>query len=179
MLTDHWDISHICIAVPDLEAAMTEYSAAFGVRWSPLLDYSGAVTLDVASPLHGHGATMLGLREVLSRDGAAAIAGGPPFAGLELAHAEPFSPAWTIWGCPDKRQYVHHICYWVDDIEAESAHLVEHGLARELTVAPGDRARGFAYHVSPGGFRIELMRREDKAAIAGWFATGELELEWA
>lgn len=178
MLTDRWDISHICIAVPDLEAGMREYEQSFGVRrWGPLLDFSDD-NMDVGSQLHGDRVSMAGLREIWARDGADLGGDGPPYAPLELACAEPFSPSYAIWGCPNGRQYVHHICYWVDDIEAESAHLIEHGFALEVTMAPGDKVRGFGYHLSPTGMRVELMRRQDKAAIGRWLATGELELDW-
>jgi catechol 2,3-dioxygenase-like lactoylglutathione lyase family enzyme len=178
MLTDNWDISHICVAVDDLEAAMTMYSQSFGVdKWGPLLEFTED-NMDVASPLLGDRVSMVGLREVWARSGSTVVTEGPPFAPLELAHAERFSPAFSIWGCPDGRHYLHHICYWVDDLEAESAHLVEQSFARELTMAPGDPARGFAYHLSPTGMRVELMRREDKPAIARWLETGELDLDW-
>lgn len=179
MLTDHWDISHICVAVPDLDAAKRMYEGAFGVTgWGPLIDFVDDMEMDVASPLLGAGVSMKGLREIWALDGAEAVTGGPPFAPLELACAERFSPAHAIWGCPDGRQYVHHICYWVDDLEAESAHLIEHGFALELTTGSGERARGFAYHRSPSGMRVEIMRRADKEPHARWLETGVIDLEW-
>jgi catechol 2,3-dioxygenase-like lactoylglutathione lyase family enzyme len=100
---------------------------------------------------------------------------GPP---LELMHAEPGSPAFAIWGCPDGHEYVHHVCYWVEDLPAESAHLVERGFPVELTLAGGSPTRGFAYHRSPAGLRLELMRSEDKPAMAEWLETGTLALDW-
>jgi catechol 2,3-dioxygenase-like lactoylglutathione lyase family enzyme len=178
VLTDHWDISHICVAVPDLEAAQSMYEKAFGVTgWGPMLEFSDD-NMEVSSQILGPNVSMVGLREVWALNGSDAVAGGPPFAPLELAHAELFSPAYSMYGCPDGRQYVHHICYWVDDIEAESTHLMEHDFGLEMTMAPGDVARGFGYHLSPTGMRVELMRREDKGAIAKWLQTGELELDW-
>jgi catechol 2,3-dioxygenase-like lactoylglutathione lyase family enzyme len=181
MLTDDWDISHICIAVDDLEAAMTMYSQAFGAsKWGPLMEFSD--DMDVASPLLGEQVSMVGLREIWSLCGSSVVTEqppvAPPFAPLELAQAERFSPAFSIWGCRDGRHYVHHIAYWVDDLEAESEHLLENGFARELTIAPGDRARGFAYHLSPTGMRVEIQSRSDKAAHARWLTTGEIKLDW-
>ncbi len=179
MLTDHWDIAHICIAVDDLESAMATYEAAYGVTaWGPLLEFSDENT-DVFSPLHGQKVSGEGFREIWAKNGTDIVAGGPPFAPIELAHAQRFTPAFTIWGAETGKHYVHHICYWVDDLEAESAHLAEHGFALELTLAPGDRARGFAYHLSPTGMRIELMRREDKPAVATWLEEGESVLDWS
>jgi catechol 2,3-dioxygenase-like lactoylglutathione lyase family enzyme len=179
MLTDYWDISHICIAVPDLDAAMTMYRKAFGVRsWGPLIDFTDD-HMEVVSPLLGSAASMRGLREVGAKDGSDIVTGGPPFAALELAEAAPFSPAASIWGCPGGRHYVHHLCFWVDDIEAESAHLVEHGFALELTRTPGPAVRGFGYHLSPTGMRVELMGRDAKAPHATWLKTGVMTREWA
>jgi catechol 2,3-dioxygenase-like lactoylglutathione lyase family enzyme len=178
VLTDHWDISHICVAVPDLDAAMALYERAFGVgSWGPVMDLRED-DMDVVSPLLGAAASMRGLREVWARDGSDIVAGGPPFAALELAEAAAFSPAYSIWGCPGGRQYVHHICFWVDDIEAESAHLIEHGFALELTMAPGTRVRGFGYHLSPSGMRVELMGCDAKAAHATWLETGVMAMDW-
>jgi hypothetical protein len=136
------------------------------------------VEMRVASPLLGEHVSMEGLREVWAVNGGILGAEGLPYAPLELAHAEAFSPAYTIWGCPAGREYVHHICYWVDDVEAESEQLLDHGFAVELTTYPGDKARGFGYHLSPSGMRIELLDRASKAAHGTWFATGELELNW-
>jgi catechol 2,3-dioxygenase-like lactoylglutathione lyase family enzyme len=179
VLTDNWDIAHINIVVPDLESAMEEYSRAFGVEWGPIATFSSEA-FQLASPLLGEAASVDGLRAVWAHNGSAIVSQAPPFAPLELMHAESFSPAFTIWGCPGGRHYVHHVCYWVDDLGAESAHLVENGFEVELTIAGGSPTRGFAYHRSPttGGMRIELMRMQDKPAMAKWLDTGNLELDW-
>jgi catechol 2,3-dioxygenase-like lactoylglutathione lyase family enzyme len=180
MLTDRWDIAHICIAVPDMEQAMKHYEAAFGIEaWGPLLDYTEGVEIDVASPMLGGEVSMRGLGEIWSLSGSEIVSGSPPFAPFELASAAPFSPSSTIWGCPDGREYVHHICYWVDDLVAEADHLIENGFSLELTIAPGDRAKGFAYLVSPAGMRVELMQQSDKAAFGRWLKSGVIELDWA
>ena len=68
---------------------------------------------------------------------------------------------------------MHHIAYWVDDLEAESRHLVDNGFIVELTQPPGDLIRGYGYLRSSGGLRIELEKRARKGPIAKWFATGE------
>jgi catechol 2,3-dioxygenase-like lactoylglutathione lyase family enzyme len=177
MITDDWDIAHVCIAVPDLEGAMEEHSRAFGVEWGSIAAFSSEA-ITVVSPLLGDGASVDGLRAVWTHNGSKLVSEGPPYAPLELMQADRFSPAFTIWGCPDGRQHIHHICYWVDDLEAESAHLVENGFGVELTLEGGDPSRGFAYHRSATGMRIELMRTADKAAMAGWLQTGELALDW-
>lgn len=182
MLTDNWDIAHICVAVPDLDEAMAHYEQVFGVRdWGPLMSFSDGPngTHDAVSPLYGPAASMVGGHQVWSLSGSAAVSAEAPFAPIELAKADRYSPAFSIYGCPDGRWYVHHICYWVDDLEGESAHLIEHGYQLELTIAPGDKIRGFGYHLSPNGTRIELMDSADKSAIGKWLRGGELELDWA
>src|SRR5579864_1957629 len=122
MLTDRWDLAHICIAVDDLDAGMARYTEAFGLEWGPILNFSseGLVlspthTMPMATIAPGLGGpmSMEGLREVWSVNGATVNDVGLPVAPLELAHARNFSPAHTIWGCTDGREYVHHIAYWV------------------------------------------------------------------
>lgn len=179
MLTDSWDIAHIAVAVPDLQEAIEHYETVYGVKtWGPMIEFSGD-THDAVSPLYGPGASMAGGRQVWSLDGAAAVAAAAPYAPLELCQADRYTPAFSIYGCPDDRWYVHHLAFWVDDLEAESANLIQHGYALELTIAPGDKIRGFGYHLAPNGDRIELMSSSDKDAIGHYLQGGELQLDWA
>ena len=185
MLSDRWDVAHICIAVDDLDAGMARYAEAFGLEWGPILYYSAeglvlspthTMPMATCAPGHGEGISMDGLREVWSVNGGTPTASGLPLVPIELAHARDFSPAYTIWGCPHGQEFVHHIAYWVDDIEAESTKLIEQGWTVEFTAPPGDRLRGFGYVRSPGGIRIELEDIRRKEPIAKWFATGTLDL---
>ena len=111
MVTDDWDITHICIAVPDLEAAMERYARAFGIDWGPIALFSSD-HFAVTSTILDDGFGVDGLRAVWAKNGSAAVAGAPPFAPFELMHAAPGSPAFAIWGCRDGREYLHHVCYW-------------------------------------------------------------------
>ena len=162
MLTDRWALAHINIAVPNLEEAIERYSAAWGLTWTPIVDLSG---FDVVSPLLGVPVSTDGLREAWSLQDPR----------IELSAA----PSGPIWGTPDAREYVHHVGYWVDDLEAESAALVANGWGCELTMAPGDPPTGMAYHLSPAGMRIEIRPLKDKEmldrAAAG---EGPLDLNW-
>jgi catechol 2,3-dioxygenase-like lactoylglutathione lyase family enzyme len=185
VLIDHWDMAHICFAVDDLDSAMARYTESFGLEWGPILEYSseGLVlsptnTMPIPSIAPGLGTTasLDGLREVWSVNGGTKGPEGLPIPSIELAHARAFSPSFTIWGCTPGQEYVHHIAYWVDDIEAESRHLIDRGFTVELTQPPGDVLRGYGYLRSPGGLRIELEKRARKGPIAQWFATGELDL---
>jgi catechol 2,3-dioxygenase-like lactoylglutathione lyase family enzyme len=184
MLIDRWDVSHVCMAVDDLEAAMARYTAAFGVRWGPVLTFSAdglvvseqtTVPMPVVAPRYGAGLSMEGLREVCSMNGGTVGPEGLPVAGIELAHARESSPAYPLWGCDGGREYVHHIAYWVDSVEDESRHLIEQGFELELAPPPGDVARGFGYLRSPGGVRIELSDRSTKEAVGRFYSTGRFD----
>jgi catechol 2,3-dioxygenase-like lactoylglutathione lyase family enzyme len=185
MLSDRWDVAHICIAVDDLDAGMSRYTEAFGLEWGPVLTFSSkglvlsetqTMPMPSVAPTLGEGVSMDGLREVWSVSGAIRGPEGLPIPSLELAHARNFTPAFTIWGCPTGQEYVHHIAYWVDDLEAESRYLIERGFTVEFTAPPGDRLRGFGYLRSPGGLRIELEDSARKEPIAKFIATGVLDL---
>ncbi len=183
MLSDRWDVSHVCIAVDNLDRAMVRYSEALGVKWATPHSWShdglrlpsgDIMKMESVTPLYGDGVSTDGLSGAYGINGMIG-ADGWPVAVIELAHAKNFSPAFTIWGCPAGREYMHHIGYWVDDIEAESRHLIDHGFAVEFTTPPGDVARGFGYHLSPGGVRIELLDRANKTATWRFYTTGVLE----
>jgi catechol 2,3-dioxygenase-like lactoylglutathione lyase family enzyme len=165
VISDRWDISHIAISVDDLEEAMAHYGRTLGVEWGPIAELTG---LDVVSLVYEEPISMEGLREVWSVT-------GPP---IELSHSAKGSPSQQIWGVPDGVHRVHHICYWVDDLQAESDRLIEHGYGLEVTVGPGPSPRGMTYHLPSNGMRLSLMRAEDKPALQDWLKTGKLELQW-
>jgi hypothetical protein len=163
-IADNWDISHIGIAVSDLDDAMDTFATALGVEWSPVL----SLNTPIATPLYpDEDIAMEGLREVWSTKGPS----------LELCHAMPGSPAERIWGVAAGNHKMHHICYWVEDLRAASQYLVEHGFALEMTVAPGDVVDGFTYNLHPAGTRLQLMPTQDKPTVLKFLETGVLELD--
>jgi hypothetical protein len=164
MLTDKWDVAHICLAVDDLAAAMDHYARALGVEWSPTIAFPAEFV--VASDVFEDGVSHEGLEIAISRQERAA---------LELACAEPGSPAFRMWGTDKGRHYVHHVAYWVHDLEAEARHLAEHGFVREMWVEPGDKPLT-AYYTSGSGTRIELYSTALEPIQAKFLATGELDL---
>jgi catechol 2,3-dioxygenase-like lactoylglutathione lyase family enzyme len=181
MLVDRWDIAHICIAVDDLEAAMARYGTALGLEWGPVLNFSSrglvvspteTIEMPAAAAGPDDAVSMEGLREVWAINGALLGVDGPSTPAMQLTCARPSSPAFALWGCPPGQEYVHHVCYWVDDIEAESRHLVANGFTVEFPRPRGVVNREFAYLRSPGGFRIELADRVNKPVIAQWFTSG-------
>lgn len=172
MISNEWDISHICIAVSDLEAARDEYAQALGLSWSAVMDFPPEFVAD--SDTREGGVPHEGLRVQFSLNGGA-VKGGVPAATIELAYAEPGSPAFAMWGVPEGRHLIHHVAYWVEDIAAESAHLMKHGFVREMNVVING-ASTCAYHTSPHGTRIELWSEAMRPATANFLATGEFAL---
>jgi hypothetical protein len=175
MLVDRWDLGHICIAVDDLDAAMERYSRDFGMEWSAIMTFTegglvlgdgSLMEMPVTSPVHGEGVSMEGLREVWGTRGIDTGDDVMPAATIELCSARPFSPAYTIWGCPTGQEYVHHIAWWVEDTEAESRNLIDQGYRVEFTTPPGDLLRGFGYLLSPFGLRVELQPVDFKGPTA-------------
>jgi catechol 2,3-dioxygenase-like lactoylglutathione lyase family enzyme len=154
MLSDKWDIAHIALVVDDLEAAMTQYADALGFEWSSIIELPPE--LETKSDVFEGGVSHDGLRAVLSRSGSAAVGDGV-FAPLELAHAAPSTPASMMWGCPGGRHFIHHVAYYVDDVDAESAHLRAQGFAREWYVEREDGRLEMVYHRAANGMRFELQ----------------------
>jgi hypothetical protein len=164
MIIDRWYIVHIGIGVPDLEAAMDEYSRGFGIEWSGVHDVSVAA-LDVEPKQFSTD----GLRVAFSRTGIRAVTGGLPHALLELVYAEPSSPAYEFYGCPSGQHYLHHICYAVDDPDVESQHLVKQGFQREVLIKDQQGRSRFIYHrLMTSMWRIELVPVESKLNPAEW-----------
>jgi catechol 2,3-dioxygenase-like lactoylglutathione lyase family enzyme len=156
MIADRWDVAHIALVVSDLERAKDKYSQGLGMEWAPSFDMPP--DLISGSDVHEGGVSFKGLTAVLP----SAHAGPAP---IELIYTEPGSPASVVWGCPEGRDFVHHIAYYVDDIDAESKRLSEQGWEREWYVDPDGPLR-MAYHRSSHGMRIELVDAAIKSEVA-------------
>lgn len=94
-------LNHVAIAVPDLEAAMAQYSNAFGAKVGAPQD----------EPDHGVRVVFIEL----------------PNTKIELLY--PLGEASPINGFLQKNPAggIHHICYEVDDIAAAAEHLTATG----------------------------------------------------
>jgi hypothetical protein len=120
--------------VPDLEPAMEEFAAGLGVE-------------------------MIGPRERDLGDAVLRIAFArtpPPY--VELIEGPPGS----LWDATAGAR-IHHLGYWSDDMEADSARLEAAGMKRELDL-------GFARYHGPAaatGARIELIATEHRGAFYG------------
>jgi len=145
--------SHLCLVVPDRERAITELVPVYGefVRLAPR---EGGTHITVG-----------GARMTVRLTVAWSLAGP---VHLELIEALPG----TVWQ-PRPTGYLHHLGYRVDDLEAASARLVAAGMSVEVTrwQASGAPA-GFAYHVLPGGLRVELAGEGPPGNLAALAAQG-------
>jgi catechol 2,3-dioxygenase-like lactoylglutathione lyase family enzyme len=162
-----WEISHIGIAVDDLEAAMRLYGEALQVEWGPVVEFGAGCVLP--SDVHAGGLDAEGLREVASVTRGSAT----PSGAVQLVHAREGSPAFPVWGCSSGRQHVHHVAYWVEDIGLEVRRLRDLGFGRELYL-PDEESMQIACLVGDTGLRVELQSVELKEAAARFLATGEL-----
>ena len=137
------DAAHFQVGfvVPDLEAAMKELGAALGV------EMIGPQERD----LGGEGV----LRIAFART---------PAPYLELIEGQPGS-VWDSTGGPR----IHHLGYWSDDMDADSARLEAAGMPREIDL-------GFARYHGPAaatGARIELISTEHRETFYGRWGLAE------
>jgi catechol 2,3-dioxygenase-like lactoylglutathione lyase family enzyme len=160
MLGEGWEVCHVAIAVDDLDHAMHEYAGTLGVTFTEVL---GLGAMPMARPDGGpvHDDVWC----------AWTVGNEPP---LELIQGPPGS----IWEVAPKEHRLHHVAFWVRDLEGESERLEEGGMQLQLTLEPGRPPKGMAYHLAPTGIRVELMRAEDRAAVDRWRSGGPLELDW-
>jgi catechol 2,3-dioxygenase-like lactoylglutathione lyase family enzyme len=160
VIGDQWEMCHVAIAVDDLDRAMAHYASTVGVSFTEVLSFADMpLTRPDGGPLH----TDIRVAWTVGNE--------PP---LELMQG----PAGSIWEVASGEHRIHHVAFWVDDLERESRLLEEGGMRLQLTLEPGRPPKGMAYHVAPSGFRIELMRTEDRPAVDRWRNGEPLELEW-
>jgi hypothetical protein len=129
--------SHLCLVVPDRERAIAELAPLVG-DWVRLLPRAGGTHITTSS---GRQTVRLTVAWTLS---------GPVH--VELIEGLPG----TVWE-PRPTGYLHHVGYRVDNLGASSGSLVAAGMTVEVTRwHVSGRPTGFAYHTTPGGFRVEL-----------------------
>jgi hypothetical protein len=139
---------HVGIIVPDLVEGQRRFSALLGVLWGP--------TMDVVAPF------ITASGEVVDVNLTFAHSTEPTY--LELIQEVPGTP----WVC-NPHSNLHHIGYWSDDVDAESARLSGIGCPFNLGSRPDPTAPlNFAYHVDPLGVRLEFVsqtRRQQMEAV--------------
>jgi Glyoxalase/Bleomycin resistance protein/Dioxygenase superfamily len=130
------DFYHTGVVVQDLDAAIGELTALGGYRWTAPADYPFTVWTPA-------GETTVIFRFVYSIDAP----------HLELVQHIPG----TVW-TPAPGNAVHHLGYFVDDLQGSSEALADAGLPIEACGSvDGKHPSVFAYHKGADGIRIELV----------------------
>lgn len=145
------DLYHTGIVVSDFDGALQEMQSIGGYRFAEEV----RVDATVRTPA---GETVLPLRATFS------CAPGPL---IELIEEVPGSH-WTAAAGSG----LHHMAYWVDDVEAESAALTAAGLPLEAAGLGHDGGLIWAYHSDGVRPRIEIVNRAAKPGLDAWTTTG-------
>lgn len=155
------DVSHIGVVVDDLDAAIEHFRSAFGWSFSESIRMG---PLELHAPGEPSGKLPVDLKVAWSLDS------NPP---LELIEGD----ADSLWGVGPGEHRIHHYGYWVEDIGAAAAAARAGGYEPEVLLTE-DGAKGFAYHLRPGGMRIELIERTSEQPIKAWREGGPLQVDW-
>jgi Glyoxalase/Bleomycin resistance protein/Dioxygenase superfamily len=143
------ELYHIGLTVPDLGAAMEQYTATLGFTWATIHESTPEVIVD-------------GKRRQAEIAVTYSIQ-GPPY--LELVQERRGS----IWGTDGLA--LTHVGFWAEDLSAGRSALDESGLvARVHDASPDGRPARFSYHPFAGGLWIELVHTSFKAQLADWIA---------
>ncbi|OBF80703.1 bleomycin resistance protein [Mycobacterium sp. 852002-51163_SCH5372311] len=139
------DLYHTGIVVPDLEAAMTRFTALAGYRWITPLSYTLPFRT-AAAGTHEFTSTI-----VYSIDNP----------HIELIQEVPGSPWIAAPG-----NAVHHLGYFTDNLADAATALENSGFTFEATAAVSEAELAlFAYYVDEFGTRIEIV---DRALFPDW-----------
>ncbi len=135
---------HTGVVVEDLDTALAELSELFGYEWCDEIN----VEQPVQTPA---GDTTVEFRFRYSRS----------TPRLEVIEQRPG----TLW-VPVSGSGIHHLGYWSDDVDFDSAALQGSGYAFEAAGAGPDGGRAWSYYRSPDGPRIELVSRSLEPMLA-------------
>ena len=163
MIPESWEVAHIAIAVSNIEEAQAIYGGTLHNGQGPMID----IHHDWVAPLSPEG-----MKFAEGRAGWL-LGSNPPIEILD-------GPEGSPWWMPEGQQRLHHVAYWAEDLDDQTAALVKSGFEVEYTMPPFDdgKMRGFAYLLHPNGMRVELQVATDKPAMAKWLGGGELHLDW-
>jgi catechol 2,3-dioxygenase-like lactoylglutathione lyase family enzyme len=143
------DQFHLGLVVEDFDAALAEFSTAFGYEWCDEIGGKLAVTLPA-------GETVVDFMCVYSRT----------TPRLEIVRGIPG----TLWAPPDGGG-VHHVGYWSDDVGADCAGLAGRGYTVEASRI-GSAGSAFAFLRGPGGVLVELVDRAAQPMLEKFWADG-------
>jgi catechol 2,3-dioxygenase-like lactoylglutathione lyase family enzyme len=131
------ELFHVCIVVPEIEAARDHLADLLGVEWGPLRRF--------VFPYR-----RADLTDAVVDDFTLCYSLGAPH--LELVEARPGTP----WECNDMSN-LHHIGYLVEDMDATSAHLGSMACPMGAHGVDASGALGWSYQHDELGFRIEII----------------------
>jgi catechol 2,3-dioxygenase-like lactoylglutathione lyase family enzyme len=143
----HTDLFHTGIVVDDLEAAKAELGEALGVTW------------------HDGGAEI----RMIGDDGGRTVRSAYALSIEGPHHVELVqSIEGTVWTAAAPGQ-AHHLGYWVDDVTATSAALVERGASPIVAIAMADdRPPMCAYLRTKNGLCVEIVDAALREVLLPW-----------
>jgi Glyoxalase/Bleomycin resistance protein/Dioxygenase superfamily len=134
----HADLWHTGIVVDDLAGAMAEFGDELAVSWH----VGGAEVRMITDD----GVRTVTTAYALSKEGPHHVELGQSIEG-------------TLWSVTAPG-HAHHLGYWVDNVVAASAALIERGSPRIATIAMSDEAPPMcAYHRTRNGLYVEVVSR--------------------
>ncbi len=141
------DLYHIGLAVPDIHAAMEQYSSTFGFTWARIRESAPEVIAD-------------GERRRAEITVTYSVQ-GPPY--LELVQER----SGSIWGADGFA--LSHVGFWAEDLSAGKRALDESGLvARVHDIGPDGQAARYSYHPFAGACGSNWStRRSSRSCPAG------------
>jgi catechol 2,3-dioxygenase-like lactoylglutathione lyase family enzyme len=152
-MIDPNQIYHVGVVVQDLDRAMDDLSTALGYNWTAVRTMNTSVLLPSGSP------APISLRLAFTKQ-------GPPW--LEFIEG----PAGSVWSAAGGNM-LHHVAFYVDDLEAERQRMESLGMAFEVGgMGPDGRLSGFAYHLNPHGGRVELVEARLRDGMERWLSEG-------
>jgi hypothetical protein len=148
---------HLGFVVADLDAAMAELER-LGHRWSSVRTPQARILRNTAAGRAVHGPEVTTVRYVVTSG---------PLPRLKLIE----EVRGTFWE-RDGGHGPHHLTYWVDDLEAESAQLIASGARPDADGLESDGSVRYRYLILATGIRIELSRRPLRDEFEEWATSG-------
>lgn len=142
------DLYHVGMTVPDLSAAMEQFSLAFGFDWASVRESMPTVIVD-GEPRTAEIAVTYSVQ-------------GPPY--LELVEER----SGDIWGANGLS--LTHVGYWAKDVTAAKRGLEAAGLATRMHAPDNGGPMRYSYHQTPSGLWIELVHTAFRDQLTNWIA---------
>lgn len=142
------DLYHVGMTVPDLPAAMEQYSLAFGFDWATVRESTPTVIVD-GKPQTAQIAVTYSMQ-------------GPPY--LELVEER----SGDVWGAHGLS--LTHVGYWAEDVMAAKRGLEAAGLRMRMHAPDDGRPMRYSYHQTSSGLWIELVQTAFRDQLTDWIA---------